>query len=73
MFFKIGALNNFAIFAEKHQCWSSKLTLKVDLEKGLQACKETSTHVLSCEYCEIFMSTFFYRIPPLAASAVLKN
>ena len=30
--------------------------------------KDTPTQVFSCEFCEIFKSTFFYRTPPVAAS-----
>ena len=38
----------------------------------LQACnlinKETLAQVFSCEFCEIFKNTFFYRTPLVAAS-----
>ena len=30
--------------------------------------KETPTQVFSCEICEIFKNTFFYRTHPVAAS-----
>ena len=30
--------------------------------------KESPAHVFSCEYCEIFKNSFFYRTPPVAAS-----
>ena len=30
--------------------------------------KENQVQVFSCEFCEIFKNTFFYRIPPVAAS-----
>ena len=30
--------------------------------------KETPTRVFSCEFCEIFKSTFFYMAPLVAAS-----
>ena len=30
--------------------------------------KETVAQVFSCEFCEIFKITFFYRTPPVAAS-----
>ena len=30
--------------------------------------KKTPTQVLSCEFCEIFKSTFFYRTPLVAGS-----
>ena len=29
---------------------------------------ETLAQMFSCEFCEIFKTTFFYRIPPVAAS-----
>ena len=32
--------------------------------------KETLAHVFSCEFCEIFKNTYFYRTPLVAASAV---
>ena len=32
--------------------------------------KETLTHVFSCEFCEIFKNTYFYRTPLVATSAV---
>ena len=57
MFFKIGVLKNFAKFTGKHLC-QSLFFIK----------KEALTLVFSCEFCEIFQSTFFYRIPPVAAS-----
>ena len=30
--------------------------------------KETPTQVLSCEYCQIFKSSLFYKTPPVAAT-----
>ena len=30
--------------------------------------KESLALVFSCEFCEIFKNTFFYRAPPMAAS-----
>ena len=35
--------------------------------------KEIPTQEFSCEYCEIFINTFFYRTPPVAASGSCKN
>ena len=41
---------------------------------GLQDCnfikKEIPTQVFSCEFCEIFKNTFFYRTPLVASSAI---
>ena len=34
--------------------------------------KKRPTHVISCEICEIFKSTFFYRTSPVAASEGFK-
>ena len=37
--------------------------------EALQHCqKETLTQLFSCEVCEFFESTSFYRTPPMAAS-----
>ena len=53
MFFKIAIFKNFAIFTGK----------------VLRRClRETPTQVFSCEYCEIFNNSFFYRTPPVAVS-----
>ena len=55
-FFKTGVLKHFAIFTGKHLCWS------------LFIINETPTHVFSCEYYEIFKSSFLYKITLVAAS-----
>ena len=34
--------------------------------------KENPTQVVSCEFCEIFKNTIFYRTPPVAASVFMK-
>ena len=43
----------------------------------LEACnfikKEALAQVFSCEFCEIYKSTFYYRTPLVAASGVLIN
>ena len=43
----------------------------------LEACnfikEETPAQVLSCEFCEIYKDTFYYRTPLVAASGVLIN
>ena len=50
--------------------------LEVFCKKGL-ACKfiknETLAQVFSCEICEIFQNTFFYRALPMAASVFWQN
>ena len=58
VFCKKGALKNFAKLTGKHLCQS--LFFK----------KETLTQVFSCESCENFKGTFFYRTPPVAASEI---
>ena len=48
---------------------------KVEGLLGLQhiySNKENPTQAFTCEYCEIFINTFFYRIPPVAASGSCK-
>ena len=41
---------------------------------GLQPCncilKKSQTQVFSCEYCEIFKNSFFYRRPQVTASVL---
>ena len=35
--------------------------------------KDTPAQVLSCEFCEIFKNSFFYRTPPVATFVTTKN
>ena len=64
MFFKIDVLTNFANFTGKHLCWNHFL---IKLQRYW---KLTSTQMFSCKICNIFINTFFfYRTPPVAASA----
>ena len=58
MFFKVGVLENSAIFAGKYLCWSLFLI------------KLHSVQVFSCAYCEIFKNRVFYRTTPAAASDI---
>ena len=60
MFFKVGVFKNFPIFPGNHLCWS------------LFSIKVAGLKVFSCEYCEIFKNSCFYKIPPVAAF-VIKN
>ena len=48
MFYKKGALKDFAKIAGKHLCQSHILNKE----------KETLTQVFSCEFCEVFKKTF---------------
>ena len=45
--------------------------------RGPETCnfmkKETLAQVFSCEFCEIYKNTFYYRTPLVAASGVLIN
>ena len=51
VFWKIGALRNFAKFKGKHLCWGHFL-IKISIKK-------TQAEVLSCEFCEILKNNFF--------------
>ena len=58
---------NFAKLTRKHLCLSVFLK-KVERIACNFIKKETLLLVLSCEFCEIFMNTYFYRIPLVAGS-----
>ena len=63
---------NFANSTGKHSCWS--LLLKRLQVAALQHYQNKAlTQVFSCEVCEIFQDTFFYRTPPVAASGDNKS
>ena len=66
-FFKIGVLKNFAIFKEKHLCWSL-FVIKLQAWRPAPLLKRASNKVFSCEYCENFKNGFFCRTPLLAVS-----
>ena len=65
VFFKKGALRNFAKFTGKHLCQS--------LFFNKVAGQETLAQVISCEFCEISKNTFSYRTTPVAASVYFDN
>ena len=50
----------------------SQMFCKTDALKNLSKCWSLFK-VFSCEICEIFKNTLFYRTPPLAASVSTKN
>ena len=52
-FIKKAFLNIFAIFTQKHLCWSHL--------------REILTHEFSCEYCETFTNSYFEEHPQTAA------
>ena len=79
VFCKKGVLRNFATFTRKHLCQvsfliklqsSARILFLIKLQAS--ACnfikKETLALVFSCEFCEIFKNTFFYRTHPVVAS-----
>ena len=70
-FCKKGVLKNFAKFTRKHLGQSLFLN-KVAGAACNVIIKETLAQAFSCEFCEIFKNTFFYRTPPVAASDNLK-
>ena len=47
------------------------------LQKRCEACnfikRETLAQVFSCEFCEIYKNTFYYRTHLVAASGILRN
>ena len=55
--------------SQEDTCARVSLLIKSYFNKGFIK-KETLAQVFSCEFCEIFKNTFFYRIPPLAASVL---
>ena len=40
------------------------------LKRSATLLKRDSTQVFPCEICEFFKNTFFYRLPPVAASEI---
>ena len=58
---KICVLKNFATFTGKQLCWSLFF-------KKLNFIKKRLQQVFSCEYCEFFKNSIFYRTAPVAAS-----
>ena len=68
MFVKIGVLKSFANSTEKHLCWSLFFK-KICWLKTCNFIKKTPILVFSCEACEIFKNTFFYRTSPVTGSA----
>ena len=64
VFCKQSVLNIFAKFTGKHLYRSLFLNNKVTAT----LLKNRLAQVFSCEFCEIFKNTFFYRTPPVAPS-----
>ena len=68
IFIKISVLKIWQYSQEN----TSRFLRKLLVLKPASLLKEDSntTQVLSCEYCEIFKSSFFYRTPLVAASGI---
>ena len=64
--------NNFCQYTALQSRRSRSLTLFC-LRPATLLKKETLVQVFSCEFCEIFKNTFFYRTPPVAASVSLRK
>ena len=60
-----------------YRYWKSRCSVKNGVIKNFAKCnfikKETLAQVFSCEFCEIYKSTFYYRTTLVAASDVLTN
>ena len=69
MFFKIGALRNFAIFIGKHLCWSLFL-IKLQAWRYHRCLIDALTQVLSYEIMK-FLRTAFYGTTQVAVSDVM--
>ena len=67
VFCKKCVLKYLAKFTGKHLCQS--LFLIKLLPSATLLKRETLAQVFFCEICKIFKNTFFYRTPPMAASA----
>ena len=56
-------------YSQENTC--ARVSFLIKLQSQAWACnfikKETLAHVFSCEFCEIFRCSFFYRTPPVAA------
>ena len=67
MYFRIGALKDFAIFTEKHLCWSLFL-INIQAWRPATLLKRDSNIGVFCEIYEIFQNTFLCRTHAVAAS-----
>ena len=68
VFYKKSVRKNFAKFTGK-TCVTVSFLIKFQAGACNFIKKQTLTQVISCEFCQIFKNTFFYRIPPVAASS----
>ena len=65
--YEIGSFTNFAIFTGKHLCWGLFL-IKLHAFRSETFLERDSNWGVSCGYCKILKSSFFYRTPPVAIS-----
>ena len=68
MFCNKGVLRNFAKFTGKHLFQSLFFNKLARLRPVTFLKKESLAQVFSCKFREISKNTFFYRVPPVAAS-----
>ena len=61
---------NISQNSQENTCARVSFLLKVQAEACKFIKKETLVQKISCELCEIFRNTFFYRTPPVVASVV---
>ena len=87
MFAPYSKTNFFSFRSSQQRCSAKKVFLKVSQKSKQNTCarasflikfqaasfikKDTLTQVFSCESCEIFKNTIFYRTPLMAASEAL--
>ena len=71
MFFKVGVLKSYAIFAGKTP--ALELLLNKALVLQTATLKVTLPKVIFCEYCKIYKNSFFHRTPLVAASVTCKR
>ena len=67
VFCKKGVLKNFAKFTGKHLCQSFFFNKVAALRPAILL-KKTLAQMFSCEFCEVYKSTFFHRTLLVAAS-----
>ena len=64
--------NNEWLKAVVLRCSIERMFLEISKNSQENTCARVSFEILaqvfSCEFCEIFKNTFFYRAPPVAAS-----
>ena len=62
-------LLKFSQNSQENTCAEVSFLIKLQAEACNFIKKETLAEVFSCEFCAIYENTFFYRTPPVAASA----